>query len=89
MNNANGNRKLSREEIESLCLLAALGNESCTAVALTERLGLSPALADAVDQSIATLVTCGRVQRNDSGLEVTAAGIAWYQDRIGVSADTN
>jgi hypothetical protein len=64
----------SREEIETLCILHAVGGVGCDAGDLSVRLGLSTTLASAVAESIQPLVAEGLLQNEDGWIERTDGG---------------
>ena len=71
----------SREDIETLCILHAVG-EGCEAVELAERLGLSSDLAAAVATCIAPLIVRHLVTSRDGIVAVTDEGNAWMKARL-------
>jgi DNA-binding MarR family transcriptional regulator len=64
----------SREEIESLCILHAVGVLGCPARDLAARLGLSRELASAVAAGIEPLIRAGWIERRDEHVSLTDAG---------------
>jgi DNA-binding IclR family transcriptional regulator len=72
----------SREEIESLCLLHAMGERGCLTTDLAKGLGLSPALASRLVHAVTPLVQAGWVEVQDDRFSVTDAGAAWLADRL-------
>lgn len=74
--------KLSRGEVESLCILNAVGSEGCAPLALAGRLGLSETVADAVARSTETLVLRGWLAEEDDRLSLTEAGRAALTTRL-------
>lgn len=76
------NRRPSRAEIESLCILEAVGPDGCTSTQLAERLGLSPALADAVAEAAADLEASGWLSLEEERICRTDEGQAHLQARL-------
>lgn len=72
----------SREEIETLCLLYAVGEGRRSLTDLTSRLGLSPALVGAVTESIQPLVTAELLELDEQGVTRTDAGARHLDDRL-------
>ncbi len=66
--------KLSREEVETLCILAAVGPTGCPGGQVATRLGLSPTLAAAVDRGLEPLVSTGLLVRSDQRVDLSDAG---------------
>lgn len=75
--------KVTREEIEELCILHAIGARGCALGELPERLGLSPTLVGVVTESLAGLLGAGRLARERDVVFPTAAGRAWLAKRLG------
>ena len=48
--------KLSRADVETLCLLHAVGRDGARAATVTDRLGLSPAATGAVTSALCKLI---------------------------------
>ncbi len=71
----------SREEIETLCILHAIGLHGCQADDLATLLGLSPGLASAVAESVQPLISLGWVDLNDNHFSLTDAGHQWLKQR--------
>ena len=67
--------KPTRGEIETLCMLFAVG-DGCTTGELTARLGLSPTIADAVGSAATTLVEGGLLRVDGESFRITDAGRA-------------
>ncbi len=65
---------LSRSEIESLCMLHAIGRDGCELSELPEKLGLSPALAEPVAAAVQPLITDGLVDVAGAQVELTVEG---------------
>jgi hypothetical protein len=76
------NRGPSREEIETLCVLHAVGPHGCPEGGLAARLGLSPALASAVAEGIAPLIRAGWVDLQDDQLSLTESGNRRLRERL-------
>ncbi len=74
--------RLSRGDIEDLCLLSAIPDEGCTLIELPNRLGLSPLLAETLSEAIDQLVNAGWIQEHDGRLTVTAAGRRGVEERV-------
>lgn len=68
----------SRQLIEELCLLGAVGSAGCTVDELTRRLGLSPLLSKAVEKSAMTLVGQGYLSVAEAQISQTEAGRAHF-----------
>ncbi len=68
----------SRQVIEELCLLGAVGSGGCTVDELTRRLGLSPLLSEAVEKSAMTLVRQGYLSLTEAQIWQTEAGQAHF-----------
>lgn len=76
------NRGPSREEIEILCILHAIGQHGCRADNLATLLGLSPGLASAVADGIGPLISAGWVDLHDDHLSLTDAGFQRLTHRL-------
>ena len=63
-----------RSEIESLCMLHAIGRDGCELSELPEKLGLSPALAEPVAAAVQPLITDGLVDVAGAQVELTVEG---------------
>ncbi|HMR75543.1 MAG TPA: hypothetical protein PKD61_10530, partial [Polyangiaceae bacterium] len=74
-------RRPSRAEIESLCIVHAIGQTGCTLGNLPARLGLCPTLAPAMKEAVAPLVAAGHVELRDDTVCATPAGWVWLQSR--------
>lgn len=66
--------KPSRGEIETLCVLHAVGSSGCPERDLAARLGLSATLAGAVAVGMDRLITAGLLERVEERFSLTAAG---------------
>jgi len=75
-------RAPSREEIESLCILDAVGDDGCEAGELAARLGLSPTIAYAVAEGAAPLIGAGLLERRGDRFTLTDSGYAWLRERL-------
>lgn len=73
--------KVTREEIENLCILHAVGDQGCPLADLPERLGLSPTLVAAVAESLTGLIGLGWLVRNEKVM-LTEEGRAWLGRRL-------
>lgn len=73
---------LSREEIESACMLSVLAEKEVTVDRLTAALGFAPGLVTVVGRALELLVSKGWVDRRESGVVATSAGRAWLTDRL-------
>jgi hypothetical protein len=65
---------LSRDEIETLCILHAVGPDGCSVAELPVRLGISPTLAAHVVLAAAPLVDRGWLAREGDRMAPTEAG---------------
>ncbi len=74
--------KVTREEIENLCIVHAIGDQGCPLGDLPARLGLSPSLAAAVTESLTGLIGMGWIRRADETLTRTEEGRAWLRRRL-------
>lgn len=74
----------SRAEIETLCILHAIGPRGCYAMNLAELLGLSPELALAVADGVEPLVASGWVDVDVQGerFSLTDAGRDLLKTRL-------
>lgn len=66
--------RLSRGEIETACILLAIGTDACTVEDLPGRLGLSPMLADALTLAISGLVGGGLATNDGGHITLTSCG---------------
>lgn len=73
--------KPTRGEIETLCVIFAVG-DGCAAAELTVRLGFSPTLVDAVASAAMTLVERGLLEFEGELFTATDAGIATLASRL-------
>jgi hypothetical protein len=69
-----GKKGPSREEIETLCILHAVGQRGCRNDDLAPRLGLSSSLARAIVAGVEPLVIQGWLFREETRLVLTDAG---------------
>lgn len=74
--------KLSRGDIEVLCLLEALHPHGCSTESLMERLGFAPQLAPVVNDVLETLITRGLLNRQAERLELSTLGLTWREDHL-------
>ncbi len=72
----------SREEIETLCILHAVGPHGCPVHDLARLLGLSPGLAPAVAAGVEPLIRAGWVDRRDDQFSLTDTGQEWLKARL-------
>ncbi len=72
----------SREEIETLCILYAVGTNGCNERELVTRLGLSHTLTSAVIESIQPLLVANRVVLDEGRIACTDAGHQWLRERL-------
>lgn len=75
-------RRPSRAEAEMLCMMLALGDEACTLLGLTSRLGLTEAHAAAVEEAYRALVSLRCVELRDARFAATRAGLEWLASRM-------
>jgi hypothetical protein len=73
-----GSKGPSRQVIEELCLIGAVGSGGCTVHELTDRLGLSPLLAEVVEKSARTLELQGYLSFKDGHIYPTEPGRVHY-----------
>lgn len=66
--------KPSRGEIETLCILHAVGPSGCRAGDLAARLGLSPTLASVVVHGIERMIFGGLLDQDDEWFRLTERG---------------
>lgn len=78
--------KLSREEIENLCILHAVGEIGCPSEALAGRLGLSEGLKAAVASAVQTIVARGWLVQELDRLVPSPAGNQWLRERQCIEA---
>jgi DNA-binding MarR family transcriptional regulator len=74
--------KLSRGEVETLCVLAAIGRGGCDVREVAERLGLSPTLAEVIAGGLEPLVAAGLLLRERRFVEVTEEGHRMLSSRL-------
>ncbi len=65
---------LSRGEVETLCLLDAVGIDGAAATEVTDRLGLSSTLAVTVSDALETLVSSGLLVNVEGRYKLTDKG---------------
>lgn len=87
--NAAASGRLSRADIETLCILNAVGEGTCTPRQLAERLGLSVDLASVLVDVLQELAAGGLLvqQVGEVGgvggpYSVTSEGAAWMAERL-------
>jgi DNA-binding MarR family transcriptional regulator len=78
----NKKRGPSREEIESLCILHAVGPHGCLVRDLATLLGLSAGIASAVAAGVEPLIRAGWVDRRDDQFSLTEPGREWLKNRL-------
>jgi hypothetical protein len=66
--------RLSRAEVETLCLLKAVGPEGCPPDQLPARLGLSPMLVDALSTATRPLIDTGLLAIDSGRIVLTSRG---------------
>lgn len=71
--------RLTRRDIERLCILAAIPSSGCTVGELTGRLGLSDSLTPAVEEAVAALAGRDLVQVREGFVVRTASGSSWLE----------
>lgn len=76
-------RRLSRSEIETLCVLHAVGDAGCPAGALATRLGLSPSIAPEIAAGMDGLVRGGWLTLDEHRFALTEAGAKRLRERSG------
>lgn len=81
-----GPHKLSRGDIETLCVLHAVGDRGCPASDLAERLGLSATVAPEIAAGMDSLVACGLLTLEENRFSLTEAGRARLEARAGSGA---
>lgn len=72
----------SREEVETLCILHAIGPGNCPKGDIATRLGLSSALTTVVAEGIEPLIARGWLELRDDRFWLTEAGHAWMKRRL-------
>jgi predicted transcriptional regulator len=80
--NEGDHRAPSREEIECLCILHAVGVAGCPTGELASRLGLSPSLSSSVAEGAEPLIRRGWLDRADDRFSLTEAGHTWLTERL-------
>lgn len=75
--------KLSRGDIETLCVLHAVGAGGCPAGDLAERLGLSASIAPEIAAGMDSLVNSGLLNLEDGHFSLTDAGRVRLEKRSG------
>jgi hypothetical protein len=76
-------RKLSRGDIETLCVLYVVGEGGCPARDLAGRLGLSPSIAPEIAAGMDSLVTAGLLDLEEDRFSLTEAGRVRLANRAG------
>ena len=66
--------KPSRGEIETLCVLDAVGTSGCRVGDLAARLGLSATLAAVVAQGMERVIFAGLLERDEESFRLTKQG---------------
>lgn len=87
--NAAARGRLSRADIETLCILNAVGEGTCTPRQLAERLGLSVDLASVLLDVLQELAAGGLLVQQAGAVgevggpySVTSEGTAWMAERL-------
>ena len=84
--NAAASGRLSRADIETLCILNAVGEGTCTPRQLAERLGLSVDLSSVLVDVLQELAAGGllvqQVGEVGGPYSVTSEGAAWMAERL-------
>jgi hypothetical protein len=84
--NAAASGRLSRADIETLCILNAVGEGTCTPRQLAERLGLSVDLASVLVDVLQELAAGGllvqQVGEVGGPYSVSSEGAAWMAERL-------
>lgn len=75
-------RPLSRQEIETACVLDVVASTGCYRYELAVELGLAPALAGEIARAVDAIIGLGLVAERDGRLSITASGSAWLDDRL-------
>lgn len=75
-------RRLSRQEIETACVLDVVARTGCYRYELAAELGLSPALANAIARAVEPLVALGLLAESDGRLAITSVGRQWLVERL-------
>ncbi len=78
--------KLSRGDIETLCVLHVVGDEGCPAADLAGRLGLSPTIASEIAAGMDSLVGSGLLELEKGRFSLTEAGRVRLGARSGSAA---
>lgn len=73
---------VTREEIETMCVLHAASSGSCRAGELAGRLGLSSELGPAVLESILPLISAGWLRQHDDCVILSDQGREWLDGRL-------
>ncbi len=72
----------SREEIESLCVLHAVGSGGCSTADLAAGLGFSRELGRTLDRAVQQLVASGCLEVRSEGIFVSSGGNEWMRSRL-------
>jgi hypothetical protein len=83
----NPKAKLSRENIEILCIFAAIGDQSCLVYDLVKRLGLSLVHAPAITAVLDLLVSRGWFDYHHGHIQVTPEGTKWQKEQLSQIAE--
>ena len=76
--------KLSRQDIETLCILDAVGEAGSSGAGLTGRLGLAVGLAPAMAVALGELRDLGWLEEREGTFHLTAEGRSWLVERLAV-----
>lgn len=74
--------RLTRHDIETMCILLALREGGCPMETLATRLGLAIALVEPLAGCIAPLVRDGTVVTTDDRVSLSTRGHAWLTARL-------
>lgn len=72
----------SRQEIEALCILHAIGDDGCEAHALAGRLGFPNTLANTISLGASSLVEQGLVCVEAARFSRSDKGARWLRERL-------
>ena len=79
--------KLSRGDVEVLCVLYVVGEKGCPVNQVAQRLGLSPSIAAQVAEGMTSLVDDGLLVLEGDRFTLTSAGRHRLDARAGRGAD--
>jgi hypothetical protein len=66
--------KLSRGDVEVLCVLYVVGEKGCPVAQVAQRLGLSPSISAQIVEGVISLVNDGLLVQEGDQLKLTSAG---------------